>query len=84
MHKPEDIRKSYLHGELNLSDLTKDPFDLFRQWWDAALEAALLEPNAMSLSTVCANGQPSSRTVLFLGGTEPFTGVPGSWDGATF
>jgi len=70
MPKPEDIRKSYHHGELNLTDLTKNPFDLFIRWWNTALESALLEPNALSLSTVSSNGQPSSRTVLLKGISE--------------
>jgi pyridoxamine 5'-phosphate oxidase len=67
MTKPEDIRKSYNRSELKFTDLTDDPFTLFMQWWNAALNANLIEPNAMTLSTVGPNGQPSSRTVLLKG-----------------
>jgi pyridoxamine 5'-phosphate oxidase len=36
----------------------------FKQWFDAALEAEVDEPNAMCLSTVSERGVPSSRIVL--------------------
>ncbi len=60
---PAALRRSYQLGSLRRSDLPADPLELFRRWFDQALEADLLEPNAMVLST-CLNGQPSSRTVL--------------------
>jgi pyridoxamine 5'-phosphate oxidase len=37
---------------------------LFEQWYNAAIETALPEPNAMSLCTVDEGGQPYVRTVL--------------------
>jgi pyridoxamine 5'-phosphate oxidase len=67
MSTPEHIRKSYQHGELNRSDLTRDPLDLFRQWWKEALAAEIAEPNAMTLATVGPNQRPSARTVLLKG-----------------
>lgn len=60
---PAELRRSYQLGALRRSDLPPEPLDLFRQWFNQALEAELLEPNAMVLST-CLDGQPSSRTVL--------------------
>ena len=67
MSNPENIRKSYHHGELNLSHLTADPVELFRQWWKEVLDANLGEPNAMTLATVGEKNQPSARTVLLKG-----------------
>ena len=47
----------------NLIDLTKNPFDLFNNWYDLACETEINDPNAMTLSTIL-NYQPSSRVVL--------------------
>ena len=41
-----------------------DPFDLFRAWFDEARVAGQPLPNAMSVSSVGANGSPASRMVL--------------------
>lgn len=42
----------------------QDPFDLFRDWYDEACGSSLALPNAMSLSTVGADGSPCARMVL--------------------
>ena len=42
----------------------KDPFSLFSDWYDEANRSSLPMPNAMSLSTVRADGSPASRMVL--------------------
>ncbi|MBS56730.1 MAG: pyridoxamine 5'-phosphate oxidase [Rickettsiales bacterium] len=47
----------------DLIELTKNPFDLFKKWYDLACETEINDPNAMILSTVL-NNQPSSRAVL--------------------
>jgi pyridoxamine 5'-phosphate oxidase len=42
-----------------------EPFLLFKEWYDAAQAIhGILEPTAMTLSTVQANNRPSSRIVL--------------------
>ena len=41
----------------------KDPFILFKKWYDLACETEINDPNAMTLSTI-KNNQPSSRVVL--------------------
>ncbi len=41
----------------------KNPFDLFKKWYDLACQTEINDPNAMTLSTICDN-QPSSRVVL--------------------
>ncbi len=65
-----DLRLSYEKGALEEVSLPADPMELFRLWMDDALAAAVLEPNAMTLATVDATGQPSSRTVLLKGYDE--------------
>ena len=41
----------------------KDPFILFKKWYDLACKTEINDPNAMTLSTI-SNNQPSSRVVL--------------------
>lgn len=58
------LRQRYLKGGLDEQNTADSPFKQFEIWFKQAQEADLLEPNAMSLSTVDAEGQPSLRTVL--------------------
>jgi pyridoxamine 5'-phosphate oxidase len=44
-----------------------DPFRLFKQWFEAAEQAGLPEPNAMTLATANKAGKPSARMVLLKG-----------------
>ena len=48
-------------------DLGPDPIEQFRVWLAAAREAGIYEPEAMTVSTVGADGRPSSRYVLLRG-----------------
>lgn len=41
-----------------------DPFGLFAEWFDAAQADEFIEPAAMTVCTVGANGRPSARQVL--------------------
>lgn len=50
--------------ELRIKDLDQSPFQQFENWYQAATDAELHEPNAMSLATVSESGAPSLRTVL--------------------
>ena len=59
-----DIRKEYTFAGLRRADLHPDPIHQFKNWFQAALSAGVVEPNAMALATVDASGQPSSRIVL--------------------
>lgn len=43
------------------------PLAQFEQWFSSAVDAELLEPNAMTLATVDAQGRPAARTVLLKG-----------------
>jgi pyridoxamine 5'-phosphate oxidase len=58
------LRGHYTKGELNESDLKPDPIEQFAFWFEQAMNAGLVEPNAMSLATVSAAGGPSLRVVL--------------------
>lgn len=62
-----DMRQDYGKAGLLEKDLAKDPFRQFDNWFQEALAAQLHEPNAMVLSTVGRDGQPSGRTVLLKG-----------------
>jgi pyridoxamine 5'-phosphate oxidase len=44
-----------------------DPFALFTDWFTAAKASEINDPDAMSLATVDAGGQPSCRMVLLKG-----------------
>jgi pyridoxamine 5'-phosphate oxidase len=59
-------RVDYAMGGLSEDDAPGSPYQLFTRWYDEAL-AAGGEPNAMVVSTVSADGLPSSRTVLLKG-----------------
>src|SRR5881394_1865292 len=58
------LRREYTFAGLRRRDLAPDPIEQFRAWFEQALAADIMEPNAMTLATVDAEGQPSSRIVL--------------------
>lgn len=64
------LRAEYARGGLDDADLAADPLDMFRRWLGDAIAAGLHEPNALVVSTVSTEGQPSSRMVLLKGLTE--------------
>lgn len=59
-----DLRKEYSRASLTETDVLANPIDQFVKWFDEALSAEVPEANAMSVSTVDANGRPSSRILL--------------------
>jgi pyridoxamine 5'-phosphate oxidase len=59
-----DLRKEYTQHGLDESDLAADPIEQFRHWFEDAAAVGLVEPNAMTLATVGANGRPAARVVL--------------------
>ncbi|RZS87489.1 pyridoxamine 5'-phosphate oxidase [Motilibacter rhizosphaerae] len=67
---PAVLRRSYERGALHEGDLAADPFTQFAAWLAVAVEAGVLEPNAMTLATADATGRPSARTVLLKGVDE--------------
>lgn len=62
-----DLRKDYCRATLSEQDVEPNPILQFSKWFDEAVTAQVAEVNAMSISTVGANGRPSSRIVLIKG-----------------
>jgi pyridoxamine 5'-phosphate oxidase len=66
-HDLAQMRKSYEQAALDESHVLADPLAQFQKWFDEAIHAKALEPNAMTLATVGAQGRPSTRVVLLKG-----------------
>ena len=58
------MRRDYAARGLTEEDVLADPIAQFRRWFEDAEQAGIHEPNAMTLATVGADGQPSARVVL--------------------
>lgn len=59
-----ELRRAYRLGALSEGDLPADPVELFGAWMEHAVRSGELEPNAVALATVGADGQPRARFVL--------------------
>lgn len=59
-----ELRREYSLAGLTEQDLDPDPLRQFQKWFQEALAAEVIEPNAMVLATVGSDGRPSTRTVL--------------------
>jgi pyridoxamine 5'-phosphate oxidase len=57
-------RIQYLTPDLRETDLAPAPLAQFERWYTDAHSSGVVEPNAMVLATVDADGAPSARTVL--------------------
>ncbi len=64
MQNIANIRKDYSKATLDASSVKQNPIQQFEDWFADALQAEVLEPNAMNLSTVNEQGKPSGRIVL--------------------
>jgi pyridoxamine 5'-phosphate oxidase len=62
-----DLRKDYALKTLDESSVHADPVTLFLEWLGEAITAQVLEPTAMTLSTVDGRGRPAGRIVLLKG-----------------
>ena len=58
------MRLPYDAPPLNEPDLAADPLTQFWRWLADAINGGVIEPNAMTLATASADGEPSARTVL--------------------
>lgn len=67
MTDPSGTRRSYDRGRLDESDLASDWLAQLGLWLEDAVQARVLEPNAMVLATAGADGTPGARTVLLKG-----------------
>jgi pyridoxamine 5'-phosphate oxidase len=61
------MRRHYSEAGLDETGLAADPMAQFARWLADVERAGITEPNAMVVSTVDAEGQPSTRTVLLKG-----------------
>ena len=64
------IRKEYSLSALDEKSISASPFEQFEKWFNEAVSAKVLEPNAMNLATITENNRPSSRIVLLKGFSE--------------
>jgi pyridoxamine 5'-phosphate oxidase len=76
-----DLRKDYTQPGLVEADFPGDPITQFRVWFDQAIAAGLVEPNAMTLATCTPDGLPSARIVLLKGLDERGFAFFTSYDG---
>lgn len=63
----ENLRKDYRAEQLTEKEVKSNPIEQFDHWFDEALKAGVLEPNAMTLATSSPDGKPSARIVLLKG-----------------
>lgn len=66
----QDLRKQYTQGGLTTADLSDDPLEMLKQWFEVALASNpvdWLEPNAMTLATSTPDGHVTARIVLLKG-----------------
>jgi pyridoxamine 5'-phosphate oxidase len=59
-----DLRRDYARQTLLESNIDVNPFLQFRHWFAQAVEAQVIEPNAMTLATITTDGKPAARIVL--------------------
>jgi pyridoxamine 5'-phosphate oxidase len=58
------LRREYTQAGLSRSTLDPDPYQQFSLWFKQAIDAEVMEPNAMQIATVSTSGKPTLRTVL--------------------
>ena len=67
MKRIQNLRIDYSGKILDLDKINKNPIDEFKKWFKEAQKKNILEPNAMTLSTLSSKGNINSRTVLLKG-----------------
>ncbi len=63
----QQLRREYAHSSLDENSVAANPILQFQKWFEEALNSNVLEPNAMTLATCDAAGNPSARIVLLKG-----------------
>ncbi len=58
------------YSPLRESDAGSNPFDLFKVWYQYAIDSKVDQPEAMTLATATPDGIPSARMVLLRGFDE--------------
>ena len=62
--KLDEFRREYTQGGLDRADLAENPLVQFKLWMEQTIKSNIPDPNAMTVATVGADGQPSQRIVL--------------------
>ena len=65
-----NLRLNYTRRQLLETDVDPNPLKQFQTWFDEALAADIIEPNAMTIATATPDGTPSARMVLLKGVDE--------------
>jgi pyridoxamine 5'-phosphate oxidase len=65
-----DLRLNYTRQQLLETEVDPNPIKQFQVWFDQAMTADILEPNAMTIATTTKAGIPSARIVLLKGVDE--------------
>ena len=65
-----DLRQNYTLTGLSEAEVDSNPIEQFQLWFQQALDADILEPNAMTLATATPDGKPTARIVLLKGVDE--------------
>jgi pyridoxamine 5'-phosphate oxidase len=63
-HNLKELRKEYSLAMLDELHTNTDPILQFKKWFQEAMDAQIIEPYAMTISTVNSTHRPSSRVVL--------------------
>ncbi len=58
------LRQEYTACSIDVDSVDACPFKQFESWFEEAIAQKVLEPNAMAVSTVNSDNQPTQRTVL--------------------
>lgn len=58
------LRQNYSMASLDIKDVSSDPFDQFKKWFEEAKASEIKEPNAMILATCGDDMMPEARVVL--------------------
>jgi pyridoxamine 5'-phosphate oxidase len=59
-----DLRQNYTKAGLLETEAHQNPLEQFKIWFQQALDAEILEPNAMTVATTTTDGKPCARIVL--------------------
>lgn len=59
-----NLRRDFSLKTLDEKDVLQSPIAMLQLWLDEAIQAEAMEPTAMTVCTVNAEGRPSSRVVL--------------------
>jgi pyridoxamine 5'-phosphate oxidase len=66
----ENLRQEYSAKHLSEFEINDNPFHQFGTWFKEAMEVGIIEPNALTLTTISPEGKPVARVMLLKGFDE--------------